>query len=66
MGRFWIGKATERMKRKGTVGSFRRMAKRSHMSTKGLSRAILSGRMRVSANAKRKALFAANVGKARR
>lgn len=56
----WIQKATERMKEKGTEGSFSRAAKRAGMSTSAFAAHELSS-PNASPTMKKKANFARNV-----
>lgn len=62
----WIQKATARMKRKGTVGSFSRAAKKAGMSTSAYARKVLKKGSKASAAMKKKAAFAKATSKFRR
>ncbi len=60
----WIQKAVKRMKRKGTVGSLTRAAKRAgYRSALAYARAIKRNPGRYSAAMRRKANFAININK---
>jgi len=59
----WIQKATARMKKKGTVGSFSRAAKKAGMSTSAFATKVLAKGSRYSTAMKKKANFARNVKK---
>lgn len=61
----WIQKATEKMKKKGTIGDFSAKAKKAKMSTQGYAAKVLSNK-NASPTLKREANFARNVGKSRR
>jgi hypothetical protein len=62
----WMQAARERMKRKGTVGSFSRAAKRAGMSTAAYARKVLKKGSKASAAMKKKAAFAKAAGKVAR
>ena len=66
MAKKWIQKATKRMKKKGTVGSFSRAAKRAGMSTSAFATKVLKKGSKYSGAMKKKANFARNVGKSKR
>ena len=57
----WMQKAAERMKEKGTVGSFSRMAKEHGMSTQAFARKEKHAGGKIG----KKANFALNAAKAR-
>jgi hypothetical protein len=57
----WIGPAVERMKRKGTVGTFSASAKRAGMSTKAYANKVLANKS-ASPLQRKRANFARNVG----
>lgn len=59
----WIQNATERMKEKGTEGSFRRIAHRMGMSTGEAARHIMANKGDYPASTVKKANFARNVAK---
>jgi len=57
----WIQAARKRMEQKGTVGSFRRAAKRAGMDTCAYARKVMND-PKASKTLKRRALFALNTG----
>jgi hypothetical protein len=59
----WIQKATSKMKKKGTVGSFSAAAKKVGMSTKAYANKVLKKGSKASAAMKKKANFAKNASK---
>ena len=59
----WIQKAAEDMKRRGTEGSFTRIAKRMGMSTQAAARKIMANKEDYPASTVKKANFAKNVAK---
>lgn len=59
----WIQKSVEKMKRKGTEGSFTRIAKRMGMSTEEAASHIMAHKDRYPAGTIKKANFARNVAK---
>jgi hypothetical protein len=66
MAKRWIQSAVKRMKKKGTVGSFSRAAKRAGMSTSAYANKVLKKGSKASPAMKKKANFAKNVGKSKR
>lgn len=60
----WIGPAVDRMKEKGTIGSFKAASKRQGMSTGSFAKQTMSN-PNASAGMKKKANFAINVAKVR-
>ena len=60
---FWIQKATQKMKEKGTKGSFSDAAKRAGRSTEEEEAHVLAPGSHASTKMKRKANFARNVAK---
>ncbi len=60
----WIGKATDKMKKKGTVGSFSKAAKEHGETTKEYADQVLAKGSDASKKMKQKANFARNVSKA--
>lgn len=63
MAQHWIQKATDRMEKKGTKGSFGRIAARMGMSTKGAANKIMANPDNYSSSTVKKANFAKNVAK---
>jgi len=61
----WIGKATKRMKQKGTEGSFTKYCKRQGFSG-ATSECIAQAKKSKSPSIRKKANFAANVRKRKR
>lgn len=61
----WMQKAAARMKRKGTVGSFSRSAKKAGMSTSAYASKVLKPGSKASGLTKKRANFARNAAKAR-
>ncbi|MGH9437891.1 MAG: helix-turn-helix domain-containing protein [Terriglobia bacterium] len=59
----WIQNASKRMKKKGTEGSFTRIAKRMGMSTGAAARHIMAHKDDFSPSTVKKANFARNVAK---
>ncbi len=59
----WIQKAAESMKRRGTEGSFTRIANRMGMSTGAAARKIMAHKSNYPASTVEKANFAKNVAK---
>ncbi len=59
----WIQNATERMKKKGTEGSFTRIAKRMGMGTEEAASKIMANKDKYSSATVKKANFAKNVAK---
>jgi hypothetical protein len=59
----FIQAATKRMEKKGTVGTFRRIAHRMGMSTKEAADRIMSNKEAYSAKTVKKANFAKNVSR---
>lgn len=57
----WIQKATQRMKAKGTTGSFSKQAKRAGMTTKQFANKVLSNKDDYSSTTVKRANFAKNV-----
>lgn len=57
----WIQKATQRMKAKGTTGSFSKQAKRAGMTTKQFANKVLSNKDDYSPTTVKRANFAKNV-----
>jgi len=57
----WIQKATDRMKEKGTVGSFSAAAKRADKSTGSYAREVLANPGDFSETTRKRAQFAENV-----
>ena len=57
----WIQKATDRMKEKGTVGSFSAAAKRADKSTGAYAREVLANPGDFSPTTRKRAQFAKNV-----
>ena len=57
----WIQKATDRMKEKGTVGSFSAAAKRADRSTASYAREVLANPGDFSGTTRKRAQFAENV-----
>mgnify|MGYP006406654769 FL=1 len=57
----WIQKATDRMKEKGTVGSFSAAAKRADKSTGAYAREVLANPDDFSDTTRKRAQFAKNV-----
>ena len=57
----WIQKATDRMKEKGTVGSFSAAAKRADKSTGSYAREVLANPGDFSGTTRKRAQFAENV-----
>jgi hypothetical protein len=62
----WIQRAVSKMKKKGTVGSFSRAAKRAGITTSQLAARIKRNPGRYSPAMRKKANFARNVAKGRR
>lgn len=60
----WIGEATEKMKAKGTEGSFSKAAKEHGETTKEYADQVLAKGSDASKKMKKKAQFARNVSKA--
>jgi len=60
MASHWIQKATEKMEKKGTTGTFSRAAKRAGMSTSAFASKEINS-PNASSKMKKKALFARNV-----
>ena len=57
----WIQAATEKMERKGTVGTFSAAAKKAGKSTSAYATHVLKPGSRASSKMKKKAQFAKNV-----
>lgn len=57
----WIQKATQRMKAKGTTGSFSKQAERAGMTTKQFANKVLSNKDDYSSTTVKRANFAKNV-----
>jgi hypothetical protein len=57
----WIQNSTERMKEKGTEGSFTRIARRMGMSTGAAARRIMANKDEYQASTVKKANWAKNV-----
>lgn len=57
----WIKKAVDKMKAKGTTGSFSKAAKKAGMSTAAFADKELSPKSKASSAMKKKANFAKNV-----
>ena len=66
MAKNWIKKATEKMKEKGTVGSFSKAAKKAGKSTSAYATQVLKKGSKASPEMKKKANFAKNVGKSKK
>jgi len=62
MAKQWIQKAVKKMKAKGTIGSFKKAAKKAGKSTKAMATSVLKN-PKASPAMKKKANFARNVGK---
>jgi len=60
----WIGKATDKMKKKGTVGAFSKAAKERGETTKEYADQALAKGSTASKKTKERARFARNVSKA--
>lgn len=65
MAKQWIKAATDKMKQKGTVGSFSKAAKKAGKSTAAMATKVLNN-PKASTAMKKKANFAKNVAKARK
>lgn len=63
MAKHWMQKASDRMKQKGTEGSFTRIAKRMGMSTKQAANHIMANKGDYPASTVKKANFAKNATK---
>lgn len=63
MSEHWMQKANARMEKKGTKGSFTRIAKRMGMSTAQAARHIMANKDDYPASTVKKANFAKNVTK---
>lgn len=59
----WIQKATAKMKKKGTVGSFSKGAARAGMSVSEYASHVLKKGSKASSTLKKRAQFAKNVAK---
>lgn len=59
----WIGKATAKMERKGTVGAFSAQAKKAGMTTRAFAGKVLANPNRYSPTTVQRANFARNVAK---
>jgi hypothetical protein len=60
----WIGPAVQRMKEKGTIGSFSRAARKAGKSTGSFARSVMAN-PKASSAMRKKANFAINVAKSR-
>lgn len=63
MAKKWIQGAVAKMKKKGTVGSFKKSAKKAGKSTKAFTKQVLKPGSKASKKMKKKAIFAQNVNK---
>lgn len=63
MAKKWIQHAAEKMKKKGTEGSFTRWAKEHHMGTKQAADTVMAHKDKYSPSIVKKANFAKNVAK---
>ncbi len=61
MAKHWIQKATDKMKKKGTVGSFSAAAKKAGKSTSAMASSVLKSGSGASGAMRKKAQFAKNV-----